>query len=280
LASGLETYVYDPANSHTKDLISGFGARNGVFAALLAQAGFRGPRGAIEGENGFAQGFGDAFDAQRVVAGLGTAFEIETAGFKPHAGCRHVHQGVDAACKVRGQIQLDPARIARVDVGTYQHAIDAPFRTTLEPKTASAAGYSLPTAVIIGLLFGSFYPEDIARFDDPRVRSLLPKVHLHLDPAIQRDYPNRNGCSVRVTLDDGRMVEGIIEHAKGEPENTLTDDEVVSKFQKTVGDLLPAALINEIVAAVWDVEHVSDVGALLRLASTNHTQAPLIEEGW
>jgi 2-methylcitrate dehydratase PrpD len=267
LSCGLETYVYDPANSHTKDLISGFGARNGMFAALMAEAGFRGARGAIEGANGFAQAFGDGFDFDRAVDGLGASFEIETAGFKPHAGCRHVHQGVDAAVEVRRQVAIDPARVTRIDVGTYAHAIEAPFRRTLEPAHSSAAGYSLPTAVAVGLIFGRFYQEDIARFDDPRVRALLPKTHLSVDDRIQSHYPDWNGCVVRVTLDDGRVVEGRVDHAKGEPENMLTDQEFEQKFRLTVGDVLPASRIDELVAAVGNLDTVTDVSTLVRLTA-------------
>jgi 2-methylcitrate dehydratase PrpD len=267
LSCGLETYVYDPANSHTKDLIAGFGARNGAFAALLAEAGFRGARGAIEGPNGFAQAFGNGFDVEQALAGLGSSFEIETAGFKPHAGCRHVHQGVDAAREVRRQLAVDPAKVTRIDVGTYAHAIDAPFRKTLEPATSSAAGYSLPTAVAIGLVFGSFYQEDIARFNDPRVRALVPKTHLHVDERIQSHYPDWNGCVVRVTLDDGRVVDGQVDHAKGEPENMLTDEEFESKFRMAVGDVIPAEQVDELIAAIATLEDVRDVSTIVRLAS-------------
>jgi 2-methylcitrate dehydratase PrpD len=267
LSCGLETYVYDPANSDTKDLISGFGSRNGVFAAQLAAAGFRGARGAIEGPNGFGQAFGNGFSVENALAGLGKTFEIETAGFKPHAGCRHVHQGFDAAREVAKQAAIDPAAVARVDVGTYHHAIDAPFRRTVTPANSAEAGYSLPTAVAIGLVFSSFYAEDIARFDDPRVRALLPKMHLAVDERIQSHYPDWNGCVVRVTLQDGRTIESRLDHAKGEPENMLTDDEFDAKLRFAVGGLLPEAQLRNLVSAVAALEDVADVGTLLRLAT-------------
>jgi 2-methylcitrate dehydratase PrpD len=267
LAGGLETYVHDPADSHTKDLISGFAARNGTFAALLAQAGFRGPRGAIEGEAGFGRAFGEGIDVEGALADLGRVFEIAVAGFKPHAGCRHVHQGVDAAREVRRQVEIDPARVTRIEVATYRHAIDAAFRTTLAPESPSAAGYSLPIAVAVGLVFGSFYPEDIARFNDPRVVALLPKMHLRVDPAIQAAYPEKNGCAVRVTLDDGRTVEGRVEYAKGEPENMLTDEEFEAKFRRTVADLLPAGQIDDLIARVWDLDRLDAVESLVSLTA-------------
>jgi 2-methylcitrate dehydratase PrpD len=183
-----------------------------------------------------------------------------------------VHQGFDAAREVARQMVaremvLDPTRIARIDVGTYAHAIDAPFRTTLEPATASAAGYSLPTAVAIGLTFPTFYADDIARFADPRVRALLPKMHLHVDDQIEAHYPNWNGCGVRISLDDGRVVESRLTHAKGEPENMLTDTEFDAKLRFAVGELLPEPQLKELVAAVQALEDARDVSVLARLAT-------------
>jgi 2-methylcitrate dehydratase PrpD len=273
LGSGLETYVHDPARTHTKDLISGFAARNGVFAALLAQDGFRGPRGALEEEAGFGQAFGDGFDAERALEGLGERFEITTTGFKPHAGCRHVHQGVDAALAARRQGPLDPDEIVEVEVATYRHAVDAPFRTTPRPETASAAGYSLPVATAVGLVFGGFYPEDIARFQDPRVEALAAKVRLRVDPAIEALYPERNGCAVRVRLRDGRVVAGAVTHARGEPENMLTDEEFEEKFRRVSGDVLPADQRERLIQRIWTLEEVEDVRELTRLASTGRLRA-------
>ena len=53
MSSGTEQYVYDPGPCDTKDLISGFAARSGVFATELAAYGFYGPRGGLDGEYGF-----------------------------------------------------------------------------------------------------------------------------------------------------------------------------------------------------------------------------------
>jgi 2-methylcitrate dehydratase PrpD len=262
LSSGLETYVHDPEESHTEYLISGFAARNGVAAARLAGAGFRGPRGALDGAHGFARAFGDGFDGP-APRDLGVRFEIDSAGVKPHAGCRHVHQAVDAALEARRQGPLDLDRVARIDVGTYLHAVAAPFRTTLVPASPAAAGYSLPVATVVALVFGGFSPEDIPRYTDERVRRLLPKVDVHVDPEIQAGHPRRNGCVVRVTLDDGRVVEGRVEYARGEPENMLADREFEDKFRVLAGDLLAAPAVDRWIAALWALNRVDDVGTVV-----------------
>jgi 2-methylcitrate dehydratase PrpD len=262
LACGMETYTQDPNKTHTKDLIAGFGARNGVFAAQLAASGMCGPRGAIEGEMGFISAFGDQFDAEATFRGLGREFEIETIGFKPHAGCRHVHQGVDVAWMVRGQDGFDASRVAKIELGTYKHAIEAEFRRTTSPESLSSAGYSIPTAVCVGLVFGAWYPEDVQKYNDPRVAKLLATVTTHEDTTLAA-----NGAHLKVTMDDGRTFEARTDYAKGEPENMLTDEEFEAKFKRLGEGALSSKRLDEIIAAVWSLEQVSDVGALARLVS-------------
>ena len=273
LASGLETYVHDPEESHTEHLISGFAARHGVLAARLAGSGFRGPKGAIDGPHGFASAFGDGFD-DGALGELGARFEIESAGVKPHAGCRHVHPAVDAVLEARRQHAVDPDRVVRIDVGTYRHAVAAPFRTTLAPDSAAAAAYSLPVAVAVALVFGGFSPEDIARYTDGRVRALLPKLRVREDPELQAVHPHKNGCVVRVTLDDGRTVEGRVDYARGEPEHMLTDQEFESKFRALAGDLLPAPAVDRWIAALWALDTIIDLSVVVapRLHTTRFSE--------
>jgi 2-methylcitrate dehydratase PrpD len=268
LASGLETYTYDPEHSHTEHLISGFAARNGVAAAEMAGAGFRAPHGSIEGPNGFAHAFGAAggFDAARAVADLGASFEIATAGVKPHSGCRHVHQAVDAARDVRRQGPLSADAVARVEVGTYAHAVGAPFRVTKRPETPGEAAFSLPAATAITLLHGGFYLEDIARFGEPAVRALTEKVECFADGAISAQHPQKNGCVVRVTLANGGVREGRVEYAKGEPENMLTRREFEEKFKMLAGGAAP--LVDAWLARLWDVAAAADVRTLVSMTPT------------
>lgn len=262
LASGLETYVHDPAESHTEHLISGFAARHGVMAAHLAGSGFRGPRGAIDGPLGFASAFGDGFDSG-ALDHLGARFEIESAGVKPHVGCRHVHQAVDAVLEARRRGVIDPDRVIQIDVGTYRHAVASPFRTTLAPDSPAAAAYSLPVAVAVALVFGDFSPEHVACYTDERVQALLPKLRVHEDPEFQAAHPHKNGCVVRVTLDDGRTVEGRVDYARGEPERMLTNQEFENKFRALAGDLLPTPAVDRWIAALWGLDTMDDLSVVV-----------------
>ena len=74
-----------------------------------------------------------------------------------------------------------------------------------------------------------------------------------------------NGCEVRIATNDGKQYKGRVEYAKGEPENMLTDAEFEDKFRYLVGDMLPAGQIARILERVSQLEHLADVGELVRL---------------
>lgn len=266
MAGGTEQYVYESGKCDTKDLISGFAARNGVFAVQLAQGGFFGPAGAIDGEYGFLRAYGDGGGLDRF-DDLGAGFAITSTAFKPHGGCRHTHQAVDAVQQLRAAHDFDPADIERVLVKTYRSALEPSFRTDPNPGSREVAGLSIRVATAVALTRGSAWPSDYGSWDDPEVRRLRQATDIEVDPEIESVYPNRNGGGVEITLRDGRRLEGSVPYAKGEPEFRMSEAELTSKFAALTGALLPAGRGEELFERCSNLERVGDIGILLGLAS-------------
>ena len=268
MASGTEQYVPDAGYCDSKDLLAGLGARNGIFAASLAAAGFRGPPGALDGPYGYFHAFGPGFDPT-FLENLGEHQGLAQTGFKPHAGCRHVHSCVDATqalLKSNGGLDLDA--IAAIEIDSYPLAITPENRINPEPGTAELAGYSLPVTVAVVLQRGSWYRADIdACWDDPLTRRLRRLVKIGLDE--QLVAADSNGCEVRVTMRDGAAYRGRVEYALGEPENMLDEAQFEGKFRNLAGDLLPDAQIDSLIDACGRLEELDDVGVLLRLTSAH-----------
>ncbi|MDE0610696.1 MAG: MmgE/PrpD family protein [Anaerolineaceae bacterium] len=263
MASGTEQYVYDGFVCDT--LLSGIGARNGIEAARMAAFGFRGPPGALDGPYGYFHAYGPGYDPAALES-LGTRQALAETGFKPHAGCRHVHSCVDATQALRnsnGALDLDA--IAAIEVDIYLNAITPHFRVDPEPANAYQACYSLPVTVAVTLQRGSFYKADIQAWDDPQVRRLRRLVRVGLEEELEK--AGRNGCEVRITMDDGRKYRGRVEYARGEPENMMSDAEFEGKFRKLGGDLLPEEGIVALIDACAHLEELEDVGQLLRLTT-------------
>ncbi len=263
MASGTEQYVYDAGHCDTKDLLAGYGARNGIFAAQLAEAGFRGPPGALDGPYGYFHAFGPGYEPD-FLAHLSPGRGLAGTGFKPHAGCRHVHACVDATQALlnsNGGLELEA--IAAIEVDSYLRAVTPDFRVNPDPATYGQAGFSLPVTVAVVLQRGSWYREDIETWDEPQTRQLRRLVKVGLAEDIEA--AGKNGCEVRITTRDGARLRGRVEYARGEPENMLTDEEFESKFRYLAGELLPEERIVALHEACARLEQLGDVGELLRL---------------
>ncbi|MDD9955848.1 MAG: MmgE/PrpD family protein [Anaerolineaceae bacterium] len=268
MASGTEQYVPDAGYCDSKDLLAGLGARNGIFAASLAASGFRGPPGALDGPYGYFHAFGPGFDPS-FLENLGEHQGLAETGFKPHAGCRHVHSCVDATqalLKRNGRLDLDA--IVVIEIDSYPLAITPENRVDPEPGTAELAGYSLPVTVAVVLQRGNWYRADIeACWDDPLTRRLRRLVKIGLDERLVA--ADSNGCEVRVTMHDGAQYSGRVEYALGEAENMLDEAQFEGKFRYLAGDLLPDARIDSLIDACGRLEELDDVGRLLRLTSAH-----------
>jgi 2-methylcitrate dehydratase PrpD len=271
LSSGTEQYVYEGGACDTKDLIAGFAARNGVFAVNLAQSGFYGPRRALDGEYGFFRAFGDGYDAS-TFDDLGRHFAITTTAFKPHGGCRHTHQAVDAVQQILTEGPLDPAQISGITVQTYQAALQPYFRIDPEPPSQGVAGLSIRVAVAVALAQGSAWPNDFRHWDDPQARRLRRLVTVAVEPDIEENYPNMNGSRVILTMENGQRLEGYVANAKGEPEFRMSPQELHEKFEVLTQDLLAAEAIAEIYAICNHLEEEPDVNRLLALTAAPELQ--------
>jgi len=75
---------------------------------------------------------------------------------------------------------------------------------------------------------GSFEPEGLG---DQEVRSLLPRVGLRVEEALESAYPERWGATVEVEAEDGRTVRVERRNAGGDPDAPLSDEELDEKVE-------------------------------------------------
>ena len=266
LASGTEQYVYEGGPCDTKDLISGFAARNAVFALRLAESGFYGPRGALDGDYGFFSAFGDGFDPA-TFADLGDDFAILGTAFKPHGGCRHTHQAIDAAQAILGEAPLDTTEIESILLSTYGYATRPIFRVDPNPPAREVAGLSIRVSTAVALTQGSAWPHNFTAWDDPEVRRLRNLIDVQVDPDIEADYPALNGCRLEITLRDGDRREAYLPNMKGEPEFRMSEAEMSEKFHMLTRDLFSQERADQIYAICSDLENLEHIGELTRLCA-------------
>ena len=68
-------------------------------------------------------------------------------------------------------------------------------------------------------------------------------------------YPEERGAWMRVTLRDGRTFERGIPVAKGEPENPVSDGDLLEKLSLMLAPYAPEAFVNDL----WNICVESDI---------------------
>ena len=233
MASGIIEYLAEGA--WTKRMHPGWAAQAGYRAARMAQAGFIGPRTVFEGEHGFFHAFarGRDGDFAGMLDGFGSQWLAAGIAFKPYACGTMTHPYIDCARKLVAQ-GLDPARIQSIECETAEgivHRLWEPLAVKQAPQNGYAAKFSTPYAIAVGMLRDDAglrdYEESVVH--DPAVRALAAKVRYVVDP--DNPYPRQFTGHLRVTLDNGEVLEARQGHFRGGVEEPLSFDDLVKKFR-------------------------------------------------
>jgi 2-methylcitrate dehydratase PrpD len=231
MASGSLEYLSDGA--WTKRLNAGWAGHAGITAALLAQAGFNGPRSVFEGRLGVLHAYSDDPYRDRLLADLGQPLQVMRVSIKPYACCRYNHGLIDCMLSLRSSVSVDDVVGLRLGVLSGGALLVAdPIEQKRAPRGVVDAQFSAPYAAALALLYGAggmeaYTPERLA---DPRVRALMARTDCYRDAALDAVYPRQWPAAATVVLRDGREFSTRVEFATGEPENPVSLAMLRDKF--------------------------------------------------
>jgi 2-methylcitrate dehydratase PrpD len=257
-------------------MAAGNACRNGVTAALMAQAGITANPNIIEAKNGFYDTLVGAghYDAQRMAAGLGNPFYIESPGIglKKYPSCYHTHRALDGVFQLLGEHRLSDKDIAEVDVGTSQRAMRVLAFT--EPATPYQAKFSMPYCIAAAVVdqqvtLETFTP---SKFTDRNIVDMRKKVHLSFPdvpiwPGLADVGPDTEfvGNPVTIRTTDGQNYSARVDIPRGDPALPLTDDELLSKYYDCASSQLRPEDMERSVDQVLGLERVADVATLMAI---------------
>jgi 2-methylcitrate dehydratase PrpD len=193
-----------------------------------------------------------------VICDLANApWQLWQTSLKPWPSCRHTHPSIDAAQALRREI--DPSAIDQILVETYQTALDICDRP--DPQSDYHAKFSLQHCVAAALLqdridFSSF--QTAAR---GTLRECRGRVTLQAEESYCRAYPEAWGSSVTVTQNNGDRFTMRCQHAKGDPENPLTTDDIIAKTQQLF-NYAKYSHGNELISGILDMANGGPVPPL------------------
>jgi 2-methylcitrate dehydratase PrpD len=234
MAGGIIEYLAEGA--WTKRMHPGWAAQSGIRAALMARAGFNGPRTVFEGTHGLYNGFARTAkgDYARLTGGFGTRWVAETIAFKPYPCGTMTHPYIDCARRLRrrGIKAEDILEIAcEVGEGTV-HRLWEPLAAKQRPNNGYAGKFSTPYCIASGFVRGGVGLEAFtdAAVNEPEVLALAAKVKYVVDP--NNPYPDNYTGHIRATLRDGTTVEERQPHLRGGTHEPLTAADIEDKFAR------------------------------------------------
>jgi 2-methylcitrate dehydratase PrpD len=230
-AAGLLEVIDD--GSQLKPYNVGRAAMDGLQAALFGGLGLMPPDDVIGGRRGFLKSLADVQIEE-------TAFrrflseerpEILNIYFKPYAACRHSHSAIEAAIRLKDQIE-DVRQIDSIMVETYKLAIAGHEHTDI--RGASSAKMSTCYGVACALLHGQC---DLENYDADCLNhviasGLIPRVRLQEDPVMTEMSPEVRAARLTIFLKNGQCFMCEVDHPKGEPENPMTEADIIHKMDR------------------------------------------------
>ena len=232
MAGGIIEYLAEGA--WTKRLHAGWAAQSGIRAALLARAGFVGPRTVFEGVHGLFHGFAHTThgDYEALTADFGRRWVTDTLAFKPYPCGTMAQPYIDCARRLAARgIRSEDIReiVCEVAEGTV-HRLWEPLADKQRPRNGYSAKFATPYLLATGFVHGGVglgaFTE--AAIEDTRVLALAAKVKFVIDP--QNPYPNSYTGHIRATLNDGSVIEERQPYLRGGAQEPLTREDVTDKF--------------------------------------------------
>ena len=241
----------------------------GVRAALLAREGYTGSVEVIEGKEGLYEVLNNVeWSTETLLDGLGEKFLITQCGYKAFPTEALTHQPITAALNICQAHDLAAEDVVEVHVRTTTRGADIlSDPSKYKPTTKETADHSLPYCIAAAIADGNVLPSsfDEEKLRDPRIWELLPKIKVVADPEIDALFPGVKRAIVRITTTDGASYEEQVDHAKGRPQNPMSDDEIVAKFQANAAAVLTPERQDQVIEATWALEDFADIGGYMQL---------------
>lgn len=269
-AAGLMAAQY---GAMVKRMHAGRSAQSGLYAALLAEAGFTGIHNVFESEyGGFCTTFSrsqDRFDLTQLTAALGERFETMRVALKFYACVGSNHTTLDAIRSLRARHPFSADEVEQIVVHASRVTVDH-VGWPYQPLGLTSAQLNLPYCVATLLLEGDVFVDQFREelVADPKRIALSRKVEVIEDPSITaRGAKYRHLVRVQVRLKNGTILEQEMETARGDEKKFASPDDVIRKFLNLAGHTLPAPVAEQLCDTILNLEKLEGAVTVPRLLS-------------
>jgi 2-methylcitrate dehydratase PrpD len=236
------------------------GALSGLLAALLAEQNFSATREFLTArDGGLYTCYSNGGRPEAAVADLGKRWELEQIALRLWPSASSIQGMITAMFDIVEKHDIDGDQVEKLRIGLSRfvfdlHGIFASYKGKFEALLSA----HYVAAVILHdreLTLAQFEP---ARYEDPKLRAFAQRIEVRVDPAL-------SGVQAVVDIETagGKTFSARCEHPRGSPENRLSRAQIESKFRTYARGRLSDARIEEVIGAVFRLEHLASVRTLM-----------------
>jgi 2-methylcitrate dehydratase PrpD len=255
--SGIWSWTQDAEHVEKAFDFAGMGARNGVTAAIMVQAGFTGVRDVMDCEHNVLEALSSHPRPEEMVAGLGSRFFVEETAIKTYSVGYPIQSALDAFLKLRREHGLRAINVERIVVRLPEDGAGIVNNSSMPDVNCQ---YIIAVALLDGAVsFANSHSYE--RMADPQVRAVKERVELVADRKLMDPSAPRSGF-VEVTLRDGRTVNHLTRYPPGTKENPLDTEGLNAKVRDLMAPVLGAQRTEAIIQRVNTLEELGNVREL------------------
>lgn len=253
-AGGFNNWVSEGTGEDA--LQNGWGARNGLEAALLARTGLPAARYILEHKEGFLAAFSASGQKNKITEELGHRWHILDVSFKPMCSCLKLTAPCQIAKKLFPKVQ-DWRQIRQIRIGVAQKTLEHPGTAEIHVNSQVQAIMSIPFGVASVLTSGDC--RNIRWYPPYResVLELMKRCKVEAQPALTSQFPHKRGAQVIIERIDGTEIRLFQEDAEG-----LEERDVETLFTDTMTEFYgadQAAACREIILSLENRKSLDDL---------------------
>ena len=228
-----------------KAMHPGHAADAGILAGMAAAGGVTGSLDSLHAPKGYAAATSDSSgNWSAALEGIGQWTPITRMTVKNHGCCGHIFPALDGLRSLQETEGFKVEDIAAVHIAGYSATYNMCNRP--EPKTAQEARFSIQYCIAAQFILGgvrlaAFEGDALER---PDIRALMPRISVSEDSELAAEYPKKRMARIQVTLNDGRSLHHFQKTRKGDPENPLSDDELIAKYYELGRSVLEESALD------------------------------------
>lgn len=240
------------------------GALSGLMAALLAETGFRaGPEILAADHGGLFKLYSDGGDPAAAVAGLGEDWALRTISLRLWPAASSIQSVITAMFALIEAHDLEPADVARIDVGLSKTVYDMHGTLPWDNKFRALLSTPYVTGVVLHdrrCWFDQFTPDRLA---DPALDAFIrERIHVAIDESVEG-----TGAVVTVTTTGGETLTDRRAYPRGDAADPLTRAEIVEKFRESADGLLAPDRTERAIDMLVNLADLPDVAELCAILS-------------